>query len=102
MLREIREQPQAVARMLDQELDRVADLAREALSRDVTMLFVAARGTSDHAAVYAKYLAEIVAGIPVALAAPSVFTLYDARVRMDRALVLGISQSGKAADAIEV
>lgn len=102
MLSEIREQPQAVARMLDKELDRAAELAREARSRDVSMLFVAARGTSDHAAVYAKYLTEIVAGIPVALAAPSVFTLYGAVVRLDRALVLGISQSGKAADAIEV
>lgn len=102
MRAEILEQPEALQRILDHELPRVADLARVARQRDVALLFLAARGTSDHAAVYAKYLCEIVAGIPVALAAPSVFTLYGGQVRLDRALVLGISQSGKAADALEV
>src|SRR5947209_20613437 len=102
MRREIREQPEALARLLDEELERVTALAEAARRRDVTLLFLAARGTSDHAAVYAKYLSEIVAGLPAALAAPSVFTLYRAEVRLDHALVLGISQSGKAADAIEV
>lgn len=102
MLQEIREQPEALQRLLDQELDRVAALAAAARAQDLSFLFLAARGTSDHAAVYCKYLCEIVAGLPVALAAPSVFTLYGARPRLDSALVLGISQSGKAADAIEV
>jgi glutamine---fructose-6-phosphate transaminase (isomerizing) len=102
MLREIREQPEALERLLTQELDKVSALARAARERDVSLLFVAARGTSDHAAVYAKYLVEILAGLPVALAAPSVFTLYEQTPRLDRALVLGISQSGKAEDAIEV
>jgi glutamine---fructose-6-phosphate transaminase (isomerizing) len=102
MLAEIREQPEAIQRLLDHELSRVAQLADAARARNVSLLFLAARGTSDHAAVYAKYLVEILAGLPVALAAPSVFTLYDARVRLEGALVLGISQSGKAADAIEV
>jgi glutamine---fructose-6-phosphate transaminase (isomerizing) len=102
MLQEIREQPHALQRVLDHELERVAALAEAARAKDVSMLFLAARGTSDHAAIYAKYLCEIVTGLPAALAAPSVFTLYGARVRLDNALVLGISQSGKAADAIEV
>jgi glucosamine--fructose-6-phosphate aminotransferase (isomerizing) len=102
MLREIREQPEALQRLLDHEPDRVSALCQAARERDVSLLFLAARGTSDHAAVYAKYLIEIAAGLPVALAAPSVFTLYRARVRLEQALVLGISQSGKAADAIEV
>lgn len=102
MLKEIREQPEALQRLLDHELDRAAALAGAARGRQVSLLFLAARGTSDHAAVYAKYLCEIVAGIPVALAAPSVFTLYGSQVRLDHALALGISQSGKAADAIEV
>ncbi len=102
MLREIREQPAALERLLREELGRVRALAQEARRRQVSLLFLAARGTSDHAAVYAKYLTEILCGIPAALAAPSVFTLYGAQVRLDHALVLGISQSGKAADAIEV
>jgi len=102
MLSEIREQPDALQRLLDTELDRVQELAAAARSREISLLFLAARGTSDHAAVYAKYLSEIIAGLPAALAAPSVFTLYGANVRLSQALVLGISQSGKAADAIEV
>lgn len=102
MLREIREQPAALQRLLDHELDKAQALAEAARRRDLSFLFIAARGTSDHAAVYTKYLAELIAGIPVALAAPSVFTLYGGRPKLDSALVLGISQSGKAADAIEV
>lgn len=102
MLREVREQPAALQRLLDHELDRVAETAAAARAQEVALLFLAARGTSDHAAIYTKYLCEIVAGIPAALAAPSVFTLYHARVRLQHALVIGISQSGRAADAIEV
>jgi len=102
MLTEIREQPAALRNLLDSQPDRVKALAAEASRRSIDLLFLAARGTSDHAAVYLKYLSEITAGIPAALAAPSVFTLYKASVRLDRALVLGISQSGRAADAIEV
>lgn len=102
MLQEIREQPAALERLLQNELERVQALAQAARDRNISMLFLAARGTSDHAAVFAKYLAEIIAGLPAALAAPSVFTLYGASVRLNHALVLGISQSGKAADAIQV
>src|SRR6476646_9942438 len=102
MRKEIAEQPEAVARALAAEAPRIEQLAAAARERWVELLFIAARGTSDHAAILAKYLFEIELGLPVCLAAPSVFTLYDARVRLDRALVLGISQSGEAADAIEV
>jgi len=102
MYAEIREQPEALERLLSGELERVRALAGAAREREVRLLFLAARGTSDHAAVYAKYLCEILAGIPAALAAPSVYTLYGGRVRLDGALVLGISQSGKAADALAV
>lgn len=102
MLSEIREQPAALRNLLATQPGRVEALAAEASKRSIDLLFLAARGTSDHAAVYLKYLVEITAGIPAALAAPSVFTLYKASVRLDHALVLGISQSGRAADAIEV
>jgi glutamine---fructose-6-phosphate transaminase (isomerizing) len=102
MRQEIGEQPAAVARALAAEGAKADALAAAARDRGIEMLFLAARGTSDHAAIVAKYLFEIELGLPVCLAAPSVFTLYDAPVRLDRALVLGISQSGAAADAIEV
>lgn len=101
MLDEIRQQPDAIARMVETQLPNVASAAREIAERDICLVVMAARGTSDHAAIYGKYLLEIENGYPVALADPSVFTLYGAELRMGRALVIGISQSGQAADVAE-
>src|SRR5579859_7055335 len=80
MLEEIYEQPQAITVAVEQGLSGVAALVRDLEDRDIRHVVIAARGTSDNAATYAKYLLEIVCGVPVALAAPSVFTLYDATV----------------------
>src|SRR5438309_10066594 len=102
MRQAIGEQPAAVRRAQAEEGDKAEALAAAARERGVELLFVAARGTSVHAAILARYLFEIELGLPVCLAAPSIFTLYDAPVRFERALVLGISQSGEAADANEV
>src|SRR5687768_616211 len=102
MRREIEEQPEAIERLLREEAASVERLCEEIRRRGISLVYIAARGTSDHAAVFAKYLLEIETGIPVGLAAPSEVTLYGARLRLDGALVLGISQSGEAADAIEV
>lgn len=102
MLQEIHEQPAAIARLVDEERERVWHMCSSWHSAPPRFIMLAARGTSDHAALYAKYLFEIENGIPVALAAPSVASIYQARVRMDGALVIGISQSGEAADVIEV
>jgi glucosamine--fructose-6-phosphate aminotransferase (isomerizing) len=102
MRQEIGEQPVAVARAVAAEGSRTDALAASARERGIEMLYIAARGTSDHAAILARYLFEIELGLPVCLAAPSIFTLYDAPIRFNRALVLGISQSGEAADANEV
>src|SRR5438067_12733472 len=102
MRQEIAEQPSAIARVLAAEGAKAEALAAAARERGVELLFLAARGTSDHAAILARYLFEIELGLPVCLAAPSVFTLYNAPVRLDQALVLGISQSGEAQDANEI
>src|SRR5437763_2904579 len=99
---EIRAQPEAIARFLDREAPSVSRLVAACRSRGIRQVFIAARGTSDHAAVYAKYLIEIATGLPVCLAASSVFTLYGARLRLEDALVLGISQSGRAGDACDI
>lgn len=101
MLNEIHQQPEVIRRLLDCEMENVAGLAREIRSWDVRFIVLAGRGTSDHAAVYGKYILEVKNGYPVALADPSVFTLYDARLRMEHVLVIGISQSGQAADVAE-
>ncbi len=103
MLDEIREQPEVVIRIIAEEFPRAEALAAEMRRRGTAFVYVAARGTSENAALYCKYLLEIQHGLPVALAAPSVFTLYDAVPRFGpNALVLGISQSGAAPDVTEV
>lgn len=101
MLEEIYEQPQAIASAVEQEYANVARLVSELRERDIRHVVIAARGTSDNAATYAKYLLEIVCGVPVSLAAPSVYTLYDAKVQLGGCLMLGISQSGQATDVVQ-
>ena len=100
MLEEIYEQPLAVAAAVEREQSNVAALVRELHSRGIRQVIIAARGTSDNAATYAKYLIEIVTGLPVALAAPSVYTLYEAKMHLDGCLMIGISQSGQATDVL--
>ena len=103
MLDEIRQQPEVVRRIIAEEFRHVEALAAEIKRRKIAYAYVAARGTSDNAALYGKYVLEIQHGLPVALAAPSVFTLYGAMPRLgENALVLGISQSGAAPDVLEV
>jgi glucosamine--fructose-6-phosphate aminotransferase (isomerizing) len=99
---EIFEQPAALRRALTGGRDATVALAADAKRRDVRFLVLAARGTSDNAATYAKYLFQITCGIPVALAAPSVHTLYGADVDYRNALVIGVSQSGAGEDVNEV
>ncbi len=99
---EIHEQPEWVARAIDSERQAAATLARAIRDNDIRFVVMAARGTSDNAATYAKYLLEIVTGLPVALAAPSVHTLYDAKLNLANSLVMGISQSGQGTDIVEM
>jgi len=101
MLDEIRQQPQVLAEMAARNESATSNLAGDIAKRDIGLIVLVARGTSDNAAVFGKYLFECVNGIPCALAAPSVFTLYGATLRLDRSLVIGISQSGKATDVVE-
>lgn len=101
MLKEIREQPEVLGRILDEEWGTVLSAARELRAQGFRHVMLAARGTSDNAALYAKYLFEVLPGIPTALASPSVFTLYESRMRLDDTLVIGISQSGESRDVLE-
>jgi len=102
MLKEIKEQPDWVERAIATERASVQALVANMREREVRFVVIAARGTSDNAATYAKYLLEIVAGMPVALCAPSVYTLYDARPALSNTLVMGISQSGRGTDVVQV
>lgn len=102
MLDEIQEQPEALRRTLTNTADAARQLALEAQQRGVEVVILAARGTSDHAALYGQYLFQYLNGVPVALATPSLYTLYGASPRLGKALVIGISQSGESPDIVEV
>jgi glucosamine--fructose-6-phosphate aminotransferase (isomerizing) len=102
MLAEIKEQPQAIARTLDAEGAAVARLAEALRAQRPRLIVIAARGTSDNAATFGRYLFECALGVPVSLAAPSVFTLYRSDLDLRGALAIGVSQSGQAQDVTEV
>jgi glucosamine--fructose-6-phosphate aminotransferase (isomerizing) len=99
---EIFEQPAVLDRLLRTQAARARDIARSIRSRGVHWVLIAARGSSDHAALYAKYLWGSRNGLPVALAAPSLYTLYHTPPRLQGALVVGISQSGQSPDIVSV
>jgi glucosamine--fructose-6-phosphate aminotransferase (isomerizing) len=100
--REIAEQPEVLKRLLSQEAGAARKIAQAIRQFDPAFVSIAARGTSDNAGRYAQYLLEIQAGLPVALATPSVHTLYEAPPKLARALVVGISQSGQSEDVRQV
>jgi glucosamine--fructose-6-phosphate aminotransferase (isomerizing) len=100
LLDEIREQPEALARTVSENRSAVSEVARTA--RECTHVVIAARGSSDNAARYAQYVWGSRNGLPVVLATPSLYTLYDSPPRLEGALVVGISQSGQSPDIVSV
>ncbi len=97
---EIHSQPDVCARLLERETESVRRIVAQLPAFDYAL--IAARGTSDHAATYAKYAWAALAGHPVALATPALYTLYETPPRMNGALVVGISQSGQSPDIVAV
>src|SRR5688572_15515426 len=98
MLQEIREQPAALERTLRGELRGIEKLKSHLAKNPPRLIVLAARGTSDNAAQFGRYLFELLTGIPVSLAAPSVYTLYNKPPSLAGALVIGVSQSGESTD----
>jgi glucosamine--fructose-6-phosphate aminotransferase (isomerizing) len=98
MLSEITEQPQALAKTISEERNKLAGLGKLIKSRDINLIVLVARGSSDNASLFGRYLLEITTGIPVSLSAPSVHTIYNAKLKLDHALVVGVSQSGEGED----
>jgi glucosamine--fructose-6-phosphate aminotransferase (isomerizing) len=99
---EILEQPTVAARLLETGLSVIEEIARAIQAREIEFVLIAGRGTSDHAGVYAQYIFGTRNDLPVALAAPSLVSIYGARPRLRRALVIGISQSGRSPDVVGV
>jgi len=99
---EIFEQPAAIARLLEMQAEPVREIARRIHDRDICSVYLAARGTSDNAGLYAKYLWGAFNGLPVALATPSLFSVFKTPPKIGNALVVGISQSGQSPDIVSV
>src|SRR5580700_2143676 len=98
MLDEIRQQPETLARILVSELRHIEKFRGLMGRKKPRLVVLVARGTSDNAAQFGRYLIEITAGIPVSLAAPSILTLYGSELDLTDVLVVGISQSGESTD----
>ncbi|PZQ47826.1 MAG: aminotransferase [Rhodovulum sulfidophilum] len=102
MRAEIEEIPEAAARFLAGSRGEIR-AASAALSDRAPDLFVTvARGSSDHAATYFKYVAELGAGLPVASVGPSIASIYRRPLRLGRAAAIGVSQSGQSPDIVEM
>src|SRR5947209_11014527 len=100
MAAEIAEQPQVFRRILSEGRTRVNEVAEVIRARAPRFVSFVARGTSDHAALYAKYLVETRLGLPAGLASPSTITVYGAEPDMRDVLVIAVSQSGGSPDLL--
>jgi glucosamine--fructose-6-phosphate aminotransferase (isomerizing) len=95
---EILEQPAVIRRLIRTSRGNMDAIGRAIQAREIDTVVIAARGTSDHAAIYAQYVFGVRHRLPVALAAPSILSLYGVEPRFERSLVIGISQSGASPD----
>ena len=102
MAREVAEIPEAAARFLDQSRPALLQAAAALRAADPGVIATVARGSSDHAATYLKYAFELEAGLPVASVGPSVASIYRRPLRLERAVCIGISQSGRSPDIVEM
>jgi glutamine---fructose-6-phosphate transaminase (isomerizing) len=99
---EILEQPASLGNLLTTQNNQAEKIALAIQTQDIQYIFLAARGTSDNAGRYANYLWGGRNGLPLALATPSLFTLYQHPPRLKNAFVVGISQSGQSPDIVSV
>ncbi len=99
---EIFGQPTILHHFLDRQMESARQIAAAIQKADIDYIFLTARGTSDNAGLYAKYLWGMFNRLPVALAAPSTFGIYQHPPRLNRAAVVGVSQSGQSPDIVGV
>ncbi len=98
---ELREAPGAISRQSQQLAAPLAALAARLQRRPPRLVMTCARGSSAHAATFAKHLIELYLGIPVAAAAPNIASVYHRRLRLKDQLFLAVSQSGRSDDLVE-
>jgi glutamine---fructose-6-phosphate transaminase (isomerizing) len=100
MATEIAETGAAIRRQLDANARAVADLAAELRAGEPSFVATIARGSSDHAALFLKHAVELKVGLACASLGPSIASLYRAPLRLDRAVAITISQSGRSPDIV--
>lgn len=100
--REILEQPEVLARLIEREEANVTRIASRFKERRISYITMAARGTSDNAVVYGKYILGAMLRLSVSSAAPSLFTMYNRPPDMRDSLVIAVSQSGESTDILAV
>ncbi len=100
MAKEAAQSPDVIEQQLADNLSVCQDLCAQIRAFDPSLVYIVGRGSSDHAGVFAKYLIEVELGIPVCSSAPSVFSVYRQTLKLERALVIIISQSGGSHDII--
>src|SRR5216683_6900827 len=101
MVQELHEAPQALSRQQRELAAPLAELVACLARRPPQLVVTCARGSSAHAATFAKHLIELYLGIPVTAAAPSIASVYHRQLRLKDQLFLAISQSGKSEDLVE-
>ena len=97
---EIRQIPEVVRTLLTDGIAPIKDAASALRQTDPGFIATVARGSSDHAATYFKYAAELTLGVPVASIGPSIASIYGASLRFQGAACIGISQSGQSPDIV--
>lgn len=102
MAREVREIPLASRRFLTEARPALEAAAATMRATDPGLIVTVARGSSDHAATYLKYAVELLAGVPVASVGPSIASVYGRPLRLTGAACVGISQSGRSPDIVEM
>lgn len=100
MRQEINEIPDAVARLLDNAKNDFHEAGSQLKARDPSVIVTIARGSSDHAAHFLKYAIELQTGLPVASLGPSLASIYQTKLRLERAAAFAVSQSGKSPDIV--
>lgn len=102
MAQEIGQIPEVAARFLDTGRADITAAAEALRRHDPAFLVTVARGSSDHAATYLKYAVELEMGLPVASVGPSIASIYHRPLKLARAACIGISQSGRSPDIVEM
>ncbi len=101
MAAEMAQQPDVLTGLIERRAEVTRELAAVVTPTPLGIVLIA-RGSSDHAAVYGRYVLEATTGLPVALAAPSLHTLYDIEPRCEGFLAVGVSQSGRTPEIVTV